>query len=90
MKNVTVPAPIALPGERVIVKNYRRKYDQWEPGVVYDTEANWYNAERAEESGRPCSYSYRVRLDRMAPQKHNRSYRDPLFVHVGDDGIKPE
>ena len=64
----------ALPEEKVMAKNYRSKYADWEPGVVQDCEIN------VSEEGRTRA-TYRVRLDRKSTKGNY------LFLYVGDDSI---
>lgn len=66
----------ALPGDRVMAKNYNKQTDEWEPGEVQVTETRW-------RPDGPPRNSYRVILDRKS-KKGNY-----LFVTVGDDGIFP-
>ena len=68
-------------GDRVWVKNYRKRPEIWEPGEVYNVEATI----RKDLS---AHVSYRVRLDRESwSPKYGGSY-NPIFVTVGDDGIQ--
>ena len=64
----------AFPGEKVMVKNYRSKYPEWEPGEVLNCESTVY------EDGR-TRMSYRVILERKSTKGNY------LFLHVGDDSI---
>lgn len=79
---MNIPVKIKLlPKSRCIVRNYRRKHDQWEPGEVQNVEAG-FNASGG------YRVSYRVMLDRTV--LHKRGYETYLFVTVGDDAIQPE
>ena len=61
-------------GERVMVRNYRRTYQQWELGRVADVQTSWY--------GRGHHNAYTVALRRRSDSGNY------LQVTVGDEGIR--
>ena len=71
--DMIIPTPVALPGEKVEVLNYRKKPGAWEMGICTGVKY---------ESSMPLPkwrWSYSVVLDRAAKS---------IRLCVGDDGIR--
>lgn len=60
---IQIPAPIALPGDRVEVLNYRRNGEKWEYGKVDAFESVKWTIGAFNDQGR---WSYTVTLDRLS------------------------
>lgn len=78
-KTISVPAPLAVEGDRVLALNYRRKsVVAWEPGTVTDVRFELLPVLKA------SFWRYQVRLDRRSPNDH------PVRLCLNDDGIRLE
>jgi len=64
-------------GDRVMVRNYRKRSGQWEPGLVMRVTSYWGR-------GGSVTHSYDCRLDRMS------TAGNPVQLAVGGDDVRPE
>lgn len=71
---ISIERPVAFPGDRVMVDNYRKKIDTIESAIVVDLETTW-------RSKTEVIHAYRVKLDRKT--KHG----DSMYLVVGDNQI---
>ena len=69
-KKTTIVAEV---GDRVTVRNYRWKSQQWEPGTVRGVKTSWHQQRHHN--------TYNVILDR--PSRNHT-----LWLYVGDDGLR--
>lgn len=67
--------PKFYPGDKLAVRNYRRRPPVWEYGEVLEAKTGW----RSQNEGR---VSYRVQLERRS-QSGSR-----LFLYVGADHVR--
>jgi hypothetical protein len=72
------PKPKALPTDRVMVLNYRKKPAEWEPATVYHTTGKY------DKKG-SCRFTYDVVLDR---QRMRRGMGVAYWLYFGDDSIE--
>lgn len=84
MSTIKIRQPIAIPGDKVMAHNYRKKGNQWEEGECRDAE---YKVRRDGTGW----WHYTVLLDRRTPS--NISYgrewgNNVLILYVSDDGIE--
>jgi hypothetical protein len=77
---ITIPAPVAVVGERVLVLNYRCRPARWESGVVIEVEywSRW--------SRDAWSWKYQVLLDRRSTPPRGGS--NPITLYLTNDGIQ--
>jgi hypothetical protein len=82
MKDVLVSLPV-LPGDRVLVENYKSSRKPWEPGVVENVEASFLD---------DGSYrlGYRVLLDRRSKPNRWNENGYPLRLHLSARQISGE
>ncbi|MCZ4544943.1 hypothetical protein [Rhodococcus qingshengii] len=86
---IKIEQPIAIPGDHVVVSNYRTKDGRWENGVCRRAEYHL----KEDGSG---SWSYTVLLDRRTPQRADkwnpRGVRggNVIILHVGGDFVEME
>lgn len=76
--SITIPAPIAVYGERVEVLNTHKKLPVWEPGQCLQVEYKMYQSSKPREG----YWLYRVRLDRRTKKSPN------MFLYATDEKIK--
>lgn len=83
-QTIKISQPKVLPGQRVLVNNYRKKYGDKEPGMVRTCEF------RLSIGG--GSWSYSITLDRRTPSK--KSYTGAeygnrlMWLYVGDKDVE--
>jgi len=70
---LTIPAPLAVKGEAVMVLNYRMRPARWQSGTIESAEYH---------HGATGRWVYGVRLDRLGP-------RGPIRLTVGDESVVP-
>lgn len=92
MKTIEIPAPIALPEQSVIVRNYRCKPAAWERGKVERAIFHpAYQSTRYDGAAYsvPWRWSYTVFIDRpVTEDKYRRRRGGGYRIEVGDDDIR--
>lgn len=87
---IILPQPKVLPGQKVWVKNYRKKYGDEELATVCGCKL------RLSRKGQTTEYilrwAYDIVLVRRTPSQKSYSGREygdrPMFLYVGDDGVR--
>ena len=72
---IDIIKPKALPGQKVIARNYRKRPADWETGIIVNVETVW-------RTDGTVSHSYIVKLDRRS--KANNA----IIISVRQDSIK--
>lgn len=68
----------AVPGDKVMVENYRSRYKPWENGTIHATKIG------VNKDG-VCRVAYDVMLDRRGNGRYGNR---PIWLYVGDDKIR--
>lgn len=93
-ETIEIPAPIALPGTNVLVRNYRCKPAAWEHGEVEQAIFRpQYQATRYDGTtySVPWRWSYTVFIDRPVKQnKYGRKRGGGYRIEVGDDDVRAD
>lgn len=91
-KTITIPAPLARPGDIVQVRNYRLKPAQWESGEVHSISfipARTHSRIDGTTFRTPHRWRYDVAIYRpITVGRYGRNRGGGYVIGVGDDGIE--
>lgn len=82
--NAAVPAPLALPGDRVVIQGNRSRLGTYVDGVVKTV---WYTL-RYDDRAAGGYWQYSVWVEHHRPARPGKRERTGYYCHVGDEQIE--